>query len=245
MNKKQRTFVIGDIHGGLKALLELLDKAEINSDDCIIFLGDYVDGWSDSARLISFLIDFKKNHQCILLRGNHDELLYNYLAHNDAPEKWLLHGGKSSVEAYSTLDKETRQQHIQFLESLTNYYIDKQNRLFVHAGFANLGGPELEFYPNTVYWDRSLWEMVVAMEKGMDKNDIRFPNRLKIYNEIYIGHTPTTRLGAYVPMEFYNVWNLDTGAAFKGSLSMMNVDTKEYWQSTPVYKLYPNEQGRN
>lgn len=245
MNNKQRTFVIGDIHGGLKALLEVLDKAEITPKDKLIFLGDYVDGWSDSANLISFLIDFQRDHNCIFLRGNHDELLYNYLAKNDAPEKWLMHGGQSSVNAYNKLDKTTQQSHIQFLENLVNYYIDNENRLFVHAGFTNLGGPELEFYPNTVYWDRSLWEMVVAMEPHMDINDVRYPNRLKIFKEIYLGHTPTTRLGAFVPLEFYHVWNIDTGAAFKGCLSIMNTTTKEYWQSTPLHQLYPKESGRN
>ncbi len=245
MSKPKRTLVIGDMHGGLKALLEILDKAEVTPEDQLIFLGDYVDGWSDSANLISFLIDFQQSHKCILLRGNHDELLYNYLSKNEAHEKWLMHGGQSSVEAYEQLNKSTKQLHISFLESLVNYHIDTQNRLFVHAGFANLGGPELEFYSNTVYWDRSLWEMVIAMEANMDKNDIRFPNRLKIFSEIYIGHTPTTRLGASVPLEFYNVWNLDTGAAFKGSLSIMDIETKEFWQSTPVYQHYPDEKGRN
>jgi serine/threonine protein phosphatase 1 len=42
-----------------------------------------------------------------------------------------------------------------------------------------------------------------------------------------------------------NVSNVDTGEAFKGKLSIMNIETKEYWQSEAVWKLYPNEHGRN
>ena len=42
-----------------------------------------------------------------------------------------------------------------------------------------------------------------------------------------------------------NIWNIDTGAAFKGSLTIMDVDTKEFWQSEPLPNLYPNEKGRN
>lgn len=240
-----RTLAIGDIHGGLKALLEVLDKAEVTERDHLIFLGDYVDGWSDSANLISFLIELNATHNCLFLRGNHDELLYNYLAKNHCPDKWLMHGGQQTVDAYKNLDKQTLSLHINFLESLQNYHIDTQNRLFVHAGFSNLGGPELEFYPNMVYWDRSLWELVAAMEPNLPKEDVCFPQRLKIFDEIYIGHTPTTRLGSTLPLNFYQVWNLDTGAAFKGSLTIMNINTKEYWQSTPVYQLYPKENGRN
>jgi len=42
-----------------------------------------------------------------------------------------------------------------------------------------------------------------------------------------------------------NVWNVDTGAAFYGKLTAMDIDTKKFWQSDPVQQLYPNEKGRN
>lgn len=32
-----RTLVLGDIHGGLKALIQVFEKAEINSKDTLIF----------------------------------------------------------------------------------------------------------------------------------------------------------------------------------------------------------------
>ena len=51
-----RTLVIGDIHGGLKALIQVLQKAAIQPDDILIFLGDYVDGWSESPGVLDFLI---------------------------------------------------------------------------------------------------------------------------------------------------------------------------------------------
>jgi serine/threonine protein phosphatase 1 len=38
---------------------------------------------------------------------------------------------------------------------------------------------------------------------------------------------------------------VDTGAAFKGRLTALDIQTKEFWQSDPVWKLYPQEQGRN
>ena len=42
-----KTFVIGDIHGGLRALTQVLDRAQVTLNDQLIFLGDYVDGWSE------------------------------------------------------------------------------------------------------------------------------------------------------------------------------------------------------
>ena len=41
-----------------------------------------------------------------------------------------------------------------------------------------------------------------------------------------------------------NVWNLDQGAGYGKKLTIMNVETEEYWQSDMVSELYPNHDGR-
>ncbi|MCB0457727.1 MAG: metallophosphoesterase family protein [Flavobacteriaceae bacterium] len=240
-----RTLVVGDIHGGLKALKQLLEKVHPSVTDQFIFLGDYVDGWSESAQTVSFLIEFSKKYPSIFLRGNHDELTYNYLKHGDDNPLWLNHGGSATKKSYERFSSSVIEVHFQFFQKLKNYHIDSQNRLFVHAGFTNLNGPQHEYYPNLVYWDRTLWEMACSLDKNLSKKDVLYPSRLQLFSEIYIGHTPTTRLGKTTPINYANVWNIDTGAAFKGPLSMIDIDTKEIWQSDPVYKLYPSEKGRN
>ena len=240
-----KTVVIGDIHGGFKALKQLLETAKLPKNSKYIFVGDYVDGWSESSEVVSYLIDFSAENNCIFLRGNHDELLYNYLKFNDENPAWLSQGGESSIKSYKNISEEEKQKHIQFFENLMNFHIDSENRLYVHAGFTNQNGPQNEYYPNLVYWDRTLWEMVCAMDVSISEESDNYPKRLKLFKEIYIGHTPVTRVGFDKPANFANVWNVDTGAAFKGRVSMMDVDSKEIWQSESVYKLYPDEKGRN
>jgi serine/threonine protein phosphatase 1 len=95
------------------------------------------------------------------------------------------------------------------------------------------------------YWERTLWETALSLNEKLSVNDVYYPKRLTLYNEIYIGHTPVTRIGKTVPVQKACVWNIDTGAAFKGPLTIMNVDTKEFWQSEPLNELYSNERGRN
>lgn len=204
-----------------------------------------MDGWSESAETIRFLIQFSKQHECIFIRGNHDELLYNYLDSGKSNEIWLQHGGTGTVENYKNISKKEKKEHLQFLKNLTNYHIDSKNRLFVHAGFFSMHGPQYEYFPSLVYWDRTLWEMVCSMDHSLSEDDPQYPDRLKHFNEIFIGHTPVTRLGSDVPVNFANVWNVDTGAGFKGKITLMDVDSKEIWQSDPVYQLYPDEMGRN
>ena len=125
------------------------------------------------------------------------------------------------------------------------YLIDPENRLFVHAGFSSVYGPEKEHFESNFFWDRTLWEMALATDNQLKRESGFYPKRLKIYKEIFIGHTPTTNYGSDMPMQAHGVWNVDTGAAFKGRLTALDVVTKKYWQSDPVWKLYPDEKGRN
>ena len=240
-----RTLVVGDIHGGLKALLQVLERAAITPDDKIIFLGDYVDGWSDSANVVTYLIEFAKQNSCIFLRGNHDDLTHRWLKSGELNDQWLQHGGQSSIDAYRQFSNKEKEEHITFFDQMVNYYIDKENRLFVHAGFTNQKGPEEEYTPTPFYWDRTLWEMAMCIDPALKPGDTEYPQRLALFKEIYIGHTPVTRIGRDKPARFANVCNVDTGAAFMGKLSMLDVNSGELIQSEPVHSLYPNESGRN
>jgi serine/threonine protein phosphatase 1 len=243
-----RTFVIGDIHGGLLALEQVMKKAQVTPQDSLIFLGDYVDGWSQSPQVIDYLLDLKSKQNCICIRGNHDELLLAWFKTktDDVDENlWFQHGGQATVLAYEKISLEKKQTHIAFLESLQDYYLDADNRLFVHAGFTNLNGVQYEYFPKIFYWDRTLWETALSLDPTLKTDDLFYPKRLKLYKEVFIGHTPVTRIGQTVPIQKACVWNVDTGAAFKGPLTIMDIDTKEFWQSDPLNELYADEKGRN
>lgn len=241
----KRTLIIGDIHGGLKAIVQLFEKAAITSVDKLIFLGDYVDGWSESAQVIDYMIELNATHECIFIKGNHDAWCQDWLRTGNADPLWLKHGGTETVESYSSAAAQRKTQHLNFLERMPFYFIDDKNRLFIHAGFTSMHGPQKEFHNSNFSWDRTLWEMAIVMDKRIEEHSVLFPKRLKLFNEIFIGHTPTLYYNKTEPMQGCNVWNIDTGAAFNGRLSILDVDTKEFWQSEPVYTLYPGEIGRN
>lgn len=240
-----RTLVIGDIHGSLLALQQILEHAAVTEKDHLIFLGDYVDGWSQSPEVVEFLIQLKATHNCTYIRGNHDDLLMQWLHTGQYNEQWFNHGGRITMERYNALSDDKKQLHILFLESLKDYHLDEDNRLFVHAGFTNLNGIHHEYFTRMFYWDRTLWETALALDASLSTEDPLYPKRFNNYSEVFIGHTPVTRIGQTVPVQKANIWNVDTGAAFMGPLTIMDADTKEYWQSEPVYTLYPDEAGRN
>ncbi|KGL58583.1 metallophosphoesterase family protein [Polaribacter sp. Hel1_85] len=241
-----RTFAIGDIHGGLKALIQVLNQLEIKEGDKIIFMGDYVDGWSESAQVVQFLIEFSQKFDCVFIKGNHDVWCENWLKDtNDVNPSWYIHGGKETMESYESFSEEEKKLHLTFFENLPLYHLDAKNRLFLHAGFTSLHGVEKEKHQEYFYTDRSLWEMLLVMDRSIPRDSILYPKRLQHYKEIYIGHTPTTNYDESSPINIESVWNIDTGAAFKGKVTGMNIDTKAYFQSDNLPSLYPNEIGRN
>lgn len=239
------TYVIGDIHGGFKALKQLITQINPTQRDQLVFLGDFVDGWSQPVETIEYAISLSEQLNCVFIRGNHDDLTQQWMEKNTDNPMWLLSGGLSTVNAYNAVDSSVFNKHLKFFKQLKNFHIDAENRLFVHAGFHNLKGVEHEYHNSAFYWDRTLWETACALDPSIDENSVFYPKRFKIYHNIFIGHTPTTRIGSDVPVKKANVYNIDTGAGFKGKLTALRLDDEAIFQSDEVFRLYPNERGRN
>jgi len=239
-----KTYAIGDIHGGLKALLQLIDRLRLKPEDRLIFLGDYVDGWSESRQVIEYLMELERTRPCIFIKGNHDAWCEEWLKGLGPSVDWLLHGGQASVASYAGISDKEAEAHLSFFEHMPLYY-EEEGRLFIHAGFSSMHGPQREHHPDNFFWDRTLWEMAMSVDPRIPKDSFFYPKRFLRYKEIFIGHTPTTNYDIEVPMQKCNVWNVDTGAAFQGRISALDIDTKTFKQSDVVQLLYPGEVGRN
>ena len=94
------TCVIGDIHGCITPLMELLEAVEDRADT-IIFLGDYIDRGVDSKKVVDEILELKKRHrQVITLMGNHEFMLRNYLMGYDEG-MFLRVGGIETIASYA------------------------------------------------------------------------------------------------------------------------------------------------
>ena len=95
------TIAIGDIHGNLSALNDLLDqlRAEIADDDTVVFLGDYIDRGPDTKGCVDAILGFQGQVRAdvVCLRGNHEDWFLRTLRD---PERhsWLL-----GMEAFDTI----------------------------------------------------------------------------------------------------------------------------------------------
>jgi serine/threonine protein phosphatase 1 len=57
---------VGDIHGNLPALLDILEQVRdvVTHADSVVFLGDYIDRRPDSKRCVDALLAFRDERRC-------------------------------------------------------------------------------------------------------------------------------------------------------------------------------------
>jgi len=258
-NIKPKTFVVGDIHGGYLALKQVLERSEFDyKNDTLITLGDIVDGRAGVYECVEELLRIKNR---IDIMGNHDQWIYEFLTTGTHPDMWSQ-GGLATAESYADalgmklivetikvrgfrteqfsyrlnlIPEDITESHQRFYKGQHKYYKDDNKNIFVHGGM-NRFQPIREQLPYALMWDRKLWNQ--AMSSRNSQNPLKFEEDV---NLVFIGHTTTQCWGTDKPMKASNVWNLDTGAGGNGKLTIMNVDTEEYWQSDLMNDLYPNE----
>lgn len=214
-----KTFVIGDIHGRHKALIEVLNKANFNyEEDKLIVLGDVVDGGEESYEVVEELLKIKN---LVYIWGNHDWWFLQFILKNWKGELWLDQGGRNTLSSYHYHgsvfnDIVIPKTHENFFMNGKYFHLEN-NMLFVHGGF----DPNKELNKQTGYelmWDRHLIE--------------RYKNgRHADFDKIFVGHTTTQTYDSLEPLKFGSLWMLDTGAGWNGKLTIMDVNTEEYWQS--------------
>lgn len=220
--------MLGDIHGAYRALKQVLERASFEYEsDRLICLGDVSDGWPETKESIDELMRIKN---LIYITGNHDVWTRRWMETREAEEIWLDQGGRATCDSYKD---GIPANHVSFFQQAYDYYVDN-NRLFVHAGIIP-GLKADECSTEILYWDRSMVRMAMDLEK---KNT---PRQLTSYDEVFVGHTPISYAH---PMKFCEVWMIDTGAAWSGVLSIMDIDSKEWFTSDVVKELYPGVSGR-
>jgi serine/threonine protein phosphatase 1 len=251
-----KTFVVGDLHGSYKGLVQALKRSKFNYKvDRLITLGDIVDGWEDSYRLIEELLKIDNR---IDIRGNHDNDFHKFIETTIHGCNWDM-GGLSTAKSYGkkvlkdiTVDfkyseffekkyitnlnvGDIPKSHSIFFRRQVSHYKDKNNNLFIHGGF-NKHVKLCHTLPYTMMWDRHLMDQ--SLSAKATKTTLKF---VEDFNKIFIGHTPTLFWGTDTPIFADRIINLDTGAGSGGKVTIMNVETFEYWQSDNSADLYPDD----
>jgi serine/threonine protein phosphatase 1 len=197
------TFAIGDIHGALHKLQQLVGRCEEHAGGRprrYVFLGDYIDRGPDSAGVLRLLRDMATTlPDVVALMGNHEAMLLAVIDGAVGPENWLGQGGVMTLRSFGVAEARALPRgDVDWLRTLP-LTKDDGRRFFVHAGV----DPRLPLDAQNE--DDLLWirEPFLAADRDY--------GRLIVH-----GHTP---LSSGAPDWRGNRLNLDTGAAYGGPLT--------------------------
>jgi serine/threonine protein phosphatase 1 len=216
-------YAIGDIHGCLSALKELIDQLPLKPEDELVFLGDYIDRGRESKGVLDYLVANQKPNWHFL-RGNHEQMLLEWLGtpNSLAASNWLLNGGHQTLQSYVPKEKldEVRGEgahillqsyiphtHVEFLNELPLTY-ETPDYFFCHAG-VNLDKPLNAQEPDDLLWIRRKF-----------LQDPRPTPKLVIH-----GHTPVEK--ADVTKDRIDI---DTGCVYGGFLTAISLPNKKLFQ---------------
>lgn len=224
-----RRFVLGDIHGEYDYLVDVLQKCGFDYENDILYhVGDIVDRGLEPFVCIDELLKIKN---LVLIKGNHDECFVGYANTGyHILGKHNSDGAAVTIQCWQQLAQPKKDYYMnEFFNKQLDYHVTDDNILFVHGGFDPLE-PIDQQASMTLTWDRELIMETVKNNK--------VPMMVDTFKEIYIGHTPTIYWNKTEPIHIGNLINIDTGSGKSGPLTIMNIDTKEYWQSQHNFLPY-------
>jgi len=207
-----RTIAIGDIHGCSIALAALIDAIDLQPDDTLVTLGDYVDKGLDSKGVLELLLKLETRCQLISLIGNHDAVMLGAIDYQLSIEQWKAFGGTATLQSYGDSEslKDIPVNHAKFLRRCRLWH-ETPTHFFVHAAY----DPErsLEEQDEATL----LWQSI--------RDDVPGPHRSG--KTAVVGHT-SQKSG-----EIFDVGHLvciDTNCWNGGWLTAMDVASRRVWQ---------------
>ena len=211
-----RVLAIGDIHGCLGPLDDLLAWVAPAADDVLVTLGDYVDRGPDTRGVLDRLIGLKKSRPVICLRGNHEIMMLEAWRGGRSEKKmWLGVGGVQALGSYGGAPGKTGTfedvppEHWHFLQHELVDYHESERFIFVHAG-VGYSVPMAEQADNVLFWEFLGDEMRHESKKT-----------------VICGHT-SQKSG--VPKVVPGAVCIDTYAHGGGWLTCLDAISGRYWQ---------------
>ncbi len=130
-----RTFVIGDVHGCIEELQELLHSLSLLDHDHVIFAGDLIHKGPDSVGVLALVGSLGEFCKVTVVTGNHEEKQLRW-ARNEQKAKL---SGKANpmqhTEGYAEIWENCTPELIQLMEN-SRLYVEAEGFLILHGGLA-------------------------------------------------------------------------------------------------------------
>lgn len=211
--------VIGDIHGCLYTLQNLVEKIKEKYPSIAIYaVGDLVDRGNFSYEVIEFI----KSEKIKFVAGNHDYMMYYFIKQptNEIGKPWLYNGYETTLMSYNEhFDKLT--EHLDLIIKNPLYY-NLDDCLISHAGISKSIKSQL---PNNFQDDLNSLGDIITKNLNSE-NGILWTreNLLNIGKLQVVGHTIKREVTF---TEKANVVYIDTGAFLGNKLCAVLIENNK------------------
>ena len=185
---KKKLFIVSDIHGFYTELKDCLEKAgydEDNENHLLVVCGDLFDRGSESTLVYAFLKRLSDDNKAIVIKGNHDQMLIDYLdgtsitpfnyiyngtretfaefLHQTAPfESWsVLTNNEATWQTFADWLHYARgtinSEYPELLQWLKDrpYYCETENYIFTHGA---IDTESQDWHKPNIPWKKLVWD---------------------------------------------------------------------------------------
>ena len=226
--------LIGDVHGCIEELRDLLAKLGYTADGIkhplgrrVVFVGDLNDRGPDSASVLALAMGMCKSGNALCVIGNHDDKLLRHLKGNKIKPG---HGLAETIAQLDTMSQSFRDELRDWLSTMPyQMFLDNGRVLVAHAGLPEKmhGVSNGRVKSHALYGDVSGEVDAAGLPVRKDWAKDYAGTRIVVH-----GHTPM-----YDYRNLNNVWCLDTGCCFGGKLTALRYPEMEIVQ-VPARKNY-------
>jgi diadenosine tetraphosphatase ApaH/serine/threonine PP2A family protein phosphatase len=235
---KGRVIAIGDVHGCISELKELLEKVGPTKDDLLVFVGDLIDRGPDSEGVVQLVKSFSEACPTYNALGNHDEKVVRYHYHqmmqkeNPAYKVPMRCPGSYNELSNSSLEFLNQMPHAVFIDGTPPL-------CFVHAGLspALFKQPPNAFIRNR-YFTKNVHTNQLTPVKSIEIDDVWFVPEGSYPWHYYWDGRWTVVYGHSVneiPLMINNTIGIDGGCCFGGCLrAWVKVGENSYFVDVPA-----------
>jgi len=218
--KTKQIYTISDVHGHFKEMKKALDESgfdENNQDHLLIVCGDIFDRGNENVEMFNYLYRLTQENKAIVIRGNHDTMLVDYLEYSNEPWNYMRNGVNTTIddflgrtksfESWCLVDKGCEQTIGSFAEFITEarkeinskypnllpwlkslpWYYETENYIFAHGAIDTHAVDWKK--PHCMLYDKIDWDAL-----SWDDGSFLGKRMLNTNKIVVVGHFDTGHL---------------------------------------------------
>ena len=244
----KRYIIVGDVHGCIAELRELLEKVDLQSTDTLIFCGDLIDKGEDSSGVVKYVRKLSKTYDVVLVLGNHEEKFLRWVKHVENERLGIRKNPmKDKSGEKAIIHSELSEADVQFLQDGKLFArIDEHNVIVVHAGIPEcmdmfhfskdfpvewrhhkMDSTNREFYGQLLRTrfvnPKNGYMVALGAEKP---GDFFWADKYNGFmGHVIFGHQPY--VDSAIPVEFPHASGIDLGTCYGGTLCAVIYEMKD------------------